>query len=190
LKDGVIDMVEYNFDFLNSIADANQAAMGYGNDYDSIVSDNASLDVGDSGVSNFDLNNIADENQASMGYGYDYDTIADSSQSGLGGQSLWQQLAGMGGNAADKLEAFAKSNPRIAEGLLNTGGGLLAALVKQSDTEKQIKAAKEIRATDNQYQKDAEERQMRRAAHAAVKKENWSKGTGLLDAAMQQKGAK
>jgi hypothetical protein len=104
--------------------------------------------------------------------------------------ALMRHLIGLGKENVEKIGAWVEKNPKQAEMLLNTGGGLLASLVSQRNTEQQIKAAKEIRATENQYKKDAEEREMRRAAHAAVKRESWGSGTGILDAAMQQKGAR
>ena len=173
-------------DFSSSVA-ANNAASGYdfmqsqasggGYDMDALMS--GGTPSGD------EMGRIAVE-QANAADAGGYAGFGDIAS---GQENLFMKLLSGGGETIKKLGEWAKANPKLAEAALNTGGGLLAQMVKQSDMDKQIKAAKEIRETDNQYQKDAEDRQMRRAAHGAVKKESWGK-TGLLDAAMQQKGAK
>jgi len=103
-------------------------------------------------------------------------------------KKFFGDAAGSAGDTIEKVGTWAEKTPKLAEMLMNTGGGLLASIAKQRDVENQIKEAKKARAQENEYRKEAETREMRRAAHVPVKRENW--GTGLLDAAMQQKGAR
>ena len=108
--------------------------------------------------------------------------------SSLAGTSLYSKL----GSAVDAVEDFAKKNPAIARAALTAGGGILQAYYAMKNRDKEIEAAEKLVDRKEGYQKDAELRQAKRLANAAVKKESWgAKGTGLLDAAMQQKqGAK
>ena len=80
-----------------------------------------------------------------------------------------------------------KDNLLVKAGLL-AAGGAMSGLVSASNTDKQIKAAKEMLETKEQQTVAAENRLAQRAAYGKVGKEGFGfKDTGLLAAAMKEK---
>lgn len=108
---------------------------------------------------------------------------AESQASGLASvlKSLGIDLGGMSD----------KSKDRLTSGAITAGGLLLKSIADQSLARRQVQAAKDIKAQDNQYQIDAEKRLAERAKWASTAKEDWGfSKTGLLDAAMRQQRSK
>lgn len=189
-----------DWDFIGDVGSGSGGGLDYMNGTPSTSSNLSSYDweaetprLG-TGVTALDTSDVSMDDQARIAEiqanaaearGYDgfgvIPTAADSQSSGLA-----SVLKSLGIDITDS-----KIKDRLAGGAITAGGLLLKSIGDQALARRQIQAAKDIKAQDNQYQIDAEKRLAERAKWASTAKEDWGfSKTGLLDAAMRQQRSK